>query len=85
MGTNNELQYVKINADLIALVAITVEEPLKEFKDVFAWTYKDLRGIPLHIAKHKIDLDTTIPPTHQARYKMNPNYTAIVKHDLDNY
>jgi hypothetical protein len=28
---------------------------LKEFKDVFAWTYKDLRGIPQELAQHIIE------------------------------
>jgi hypothetical protein len=42
---------------------------LKEFKDVFAWTYKDLKGIPPKLTQHRIELDTSIPPTHQARYK----------------
>jgi len=31
---------------------------LKEFKDVFAWIYKDLKGIPPKLAQHKIELDT---------------------------
>jgi hypothetical protein len=28
-------------------------------------------------------LDKSITPTHQARYQLNPNYVAIVKHDID--
>jgi hypothetical protein len=56
---------------------------LKEFKDAFAWTYKDLKGIPLELAQHRIELDVLIPPTHQARYRLNPNYVEIVKHDID--
>jgi hypothetical protein len=39
-------------------------ELLKDFKDVFSWTYKDLKGIPLEIAQHWIELDTTIPRAH---------------------
>jgi len=54
-----------------ALEPVVIEqlmELLKEFKDVFSWTYKDLKGIPLKIIQHKIKLDTIVPPTHQARY-----------------
>jgi hypothetical protein len=83
LGIDDELQYVKINANLTKPVVITAEELLKEFKDVLAWMYKDLRKILPHIAKHKINLDTTIPPTHHAWYRMNLNYTMMVKHDLD--
>jgi hypothetical protein len=51
----------------------------KEFKDVFAWTYKDIKGIPPELAQHIIELDTTIPPTHQAKCKFNPNYVIVIK------
>jgi hypothetical protein len=43
---------------------LEVEHMLKEFKDVFAWTYKTLKGIPPELAQHIIELDTTIPSTH---------------------
>jgi hypothetical protein len=56
---------------------------LKEFKDVFAWTYKDLKGIPLELAQHRIKLDMSLPLAHQARYRLNPNYALVVKQDID--
>jgi hypothetical protein len=62
---------------------LELEQLLKEFKDVFTWTDKDLKGIPPELAQHKIELDTTISPTHQARYKLNPNYVTTVKQDID--
>ncbi len=55
----------------------------KEFKDVFAWTYKDLKRIPSELTQHRIELDTTIPLAHQVRYRLNPNYAAIVKQNID--
>ncbi len=56
---------------------------MKEFKDVFAWTYKDLKGIPLKLTQHIIELDTTIPLTHQTKYILNLNYVTTVKQDID--
>jgi hypothetical protein len=38
---------VKINAYLKTSKVLEVEHLLKEFKDFFAWTYKDLKRIPL--------------------------------------
>jgi hypothetical protein len=52
---------------------------LKEFKDVFAYTYKDLKAIPPKLAQHRIELDTSIPLMHQARYRLNLNYVVVVK------
>jgi hypothetical protein len=40
---------------------------------IFSWTYKYLKGIPSKVTHHRIELDTTIPPTHQARYKLCNN------------
>jgi hypothetical protein len=33
--------------------------------------------------QHRIMLDTSIPPTHQIRYQLKPNYVTIVKQDID--
>ncbi len=58
---------------------LEMEQLLKEFKDVFAWTYKDLKRIPPELAQHKTELDIIIPSAHQAKYRLNPNYVRVVK------
>ncbi len=68
-GINAEPQLVKINAQLETSKVLEVEQLLKEFKDVFTWTYKNLEGIPPELAQQKIELDTIMPLAHQARYK----------------
>ncbi len=40
---------------------------MMEYKDVFAWTYKDLKGILLELAQRHIELDISIPLTHQTK------------------
>jgi hypothetical protein len=30
-----------------------------------------------------IELDTTIPPIDQTKYRLNPNYATIIKQDID--
>jgi hypothetical protein len=64
LGFEENLQQVKINVDLEFVVSYQLIELLKEFKDIFAWTYKNLKGIPPEKAQHWIELDTSIPPTH---------------------
>jgi hypothetical protein len=75
--------HVKINAHLETCKVLETKQLLKEFKDVFTWTYKDLKGIPLEVAQHKIELDTIIPLTHQATYRLNPNYAIAIKQYID--
>jgi hypothetical protein len=43
----------------------------------------DLKGIPLEIIQHQIELDTSVPLAHQERYRLNPNYAAMVKQDIE--
>ncbi len=49
MGFEENLQQVKISVDLELVVNQELIELLKEFKDIFAWIYKDLKGIPVDI------------------------------------
>jgi hypothetical protein len=50
--TKENLQQMKINIDLEPIISVQLVELLKELKDIFAWTYKNLKGIPLEIAQH---------------------------------
>jgi hypothetical protein len=42
-----------------------------------------LKNILPELVQHIIELDTSIPPTHQARYILNFNYVATIKHEID--
>ncbi len=64
LGSKENMQQVRINIDLKHVINSQLVELLKEFKDIFVWTYKDLKGIPLKIAQHWIELDTSIPLVH---------------------
>lgn len=67
MGTMEQPQCMKINAQLIMTQTCSLKIFLHDFKDLFAWTYKDLKGIPLELTRHKIEQNTIIPSVHQAK------------------
>ena len=83
LGTIDEPKLVKLNANLNPQLTTDATSLFKEYRDVFAFSYEDLQGIPKHIAIHRIELDIAISPCHQARYRMNPNYAKAVKEDLE--
>jgi hypothetical protein len=41
---------VKVNSNLQLKKVWELEELLREYTNVFAWTYKDLKDIPLELA-----------------------------------
>jgi hypothetical protein len=47
---------VLINAILLASFQSQIKTLLVNYRDVFAWSYKDLKGICKEICEHKIEL-----------------------------
>jgi hypothetical protein len=45
-----------VNIALLEQFQLKVKQQLMEFKDVFSRSYKELKGIPKSICKHKIEL-----------------------------
>jgi hypothetical protein len=41
LGTRNEPQVVKLNADLDSFVTDAIEQLLKEYKDIFVWIFEN--------------------------------------------
>jgi hypothetical protein len=64
LGTKKNPQTIKVNVQSIEERLNFLKKLLLEYKDVFAWIYKDLKGIPLELAQRHIELDTSIPPAH---------------------
>lgn len=56
---------------------------LRDYKDVFAWSYKDMPGIEPTFYQHIIDLRKDARLVQQKRYRMNPNYAKKVKEEID--
>ncbi len=75
LGIDAKPQLVNINAQLKIGKVLEVEQLLKEFKDVLAWTYKDLKMISLELAQHKYyyTINTL------GKYRLNSNYATIIK------
>jgi len=64
LGTKDNPQMIKVNAQLAQENMNLLKELLMEYKDAFAWTYKDLKGIPPKLAQDCNELDTSIPLAH---------------------
>ncbi len=60
-----------------------VKQLLLEFKYVFTWSYKKLKGLPRSICKHKIEVITDACPIKQQPYQMNLNYVQRVGENLN--
>ena len=55
----------------------------REFKDVFTWTYEDLKTYDIKIIQHVIPLKEDAKPFQQKHRKMHPSLKPLVKKELN--
>ena len=60
-----------------------VIELLMTFRDVFAWSYEDMRGLDPQLYQNQIHLITDAKLVAQQCYRINPNYAAKVREEID--
>ncbi|MCO5563145.1 hypothetical protein L7F22_016782 [Adiantum nelumboides] len=56
---------------------------LKQYKDVFAWSYKDLKGVDPNICQHTIPLKSDAKPSKQRPYTYNETFARKIKEEID--
>ena len=83
LGTGEEARPVHIAKEMSLENKTAKTTLLKEFRDVFAWSYEDMRGLDPQLYQHQIHLSKDTKPVAQRRYRMNPNYVARVKEEID--
>ena len=83
LGTTEKPRAVKVAKELPKEEKQAMVALLTDFKDVFAWSYEDMRGLDPQLYQHQIHLSTDAKPIAQRRYRMNPNYAAKVKEEID--
>lgn len=75
-------QIIKIGKNLSNEERDELEKLLREFKDVFAWSYDDLKAYIPEIIQHTIPLKEGVKHVKQKLRRMNPNIAPLVKEEL---
>ena len=55
----------------------------KEFKDIFAWSYADLRGFDPGVIQHAIRIKEDFHPVRQKQWLMSPALETTIQSELD--
>ena len=56
---------------------------LKEYRDVFAWTYKDLKGVLPNVCQHTIPMKEGDKPVRQRPYAYKETFAKKIREELD--
>ena len=56
---------------------------LKEFREIFAWSYQDMPGLDTEIAVHRIPVKPECPPVRQALQRMKSEIILKIKEEIE--
>ena len=56
LGSEDDKKEVKVGTAMSTAVREILVKLLRDFKDVFAWSYQDMSGLDPEIAQHKLSL-----------------------------
>ena len=83
IGTTSDPRLLSIAKELLPDQKKAMVTLLAEYMDVFAWSHEDMMGLDPKFYQHKMNLASDAKPVQQRRYRMNPNYAARVKEEID--
>jgi hypothetical protein len=84
LGTKENLKYVKFSSSLSEKQREEYTKFLKEFFDVFAWTYEDIRTYDTSIIEHKIPLKEDTKPFRKKLRQINPMLLLVMEKEVKN-
>ena len=82
-GEGEEPKPAYIAADLEPDEEELLIKTLKEYRDVFAWSYKGLKGVDPDICQHTIPMREDAKPSRQRPYTYNDTFAKKIKEEID--
>jgi ribonuclease HI len=82
IGTEKEARIVKISKFLPPKVKDQYRDLLKQYTDVFAWSYEELRTYDTSIIEHKIPLKPGVKPFRQKLRQFNPILLPVIEKEV---
>lgn len=79
LGTKEDPKNVNLGSGCSPQEKVAFVKLFKEYKDVFAWTYEDLKTFDTSLMQHVIPLEKEARPYQQKLRKMHPSLEPLVK------
>ena len=73
---------VYIAMDLLPEEEELLVKTLSEYRDVFAWSYKDLKGVDPNICKHTIPMHEDAKPRKLCPYTYSDTFSRKIKEEI---
>ena len=70
MGTESDKKEIRVGANLESSVKSRLVQMLRDYMEVFAWSYKDMPGLDTDIVVHRLPTKEDCPPVKQKVRRM---------------
>ena len=84
LGTKVEPKYVNLGKSCSPGERSKFISLFEQYKDVFAWTYEDLKTYDTKIIQHVIPIKVGINPCQQPLRKMHPKMEPLIQSEVKN-
>jgi hypothetical protein len=82
IGTHEEPKFVKLSSSLTIEQRAKYTKLLREFVDVFTWTYEDLKTYDMSVIEHKIPLKEEAKTFRQKLRQINPMLFPVMEREV---
>ena len=79
LGTGSGRKEVKIGMGMIAPFCEKLMALLKNYQDIFAWSYQDMPGLSSDIVQRRLPLNPECSPVKQKLRRMKPEMSLKIK------
>jgi len=79
LGVGYEKKEVKVGTSMTTPIRDELVVLLRNYKDVFAWSYQDMLGLNPNIVQHRFPLKPKCSPVKQKLWRMKPKMSLKLK------
>ncbi|XP_049372695.1 uncharacterized protein LOC125837654 [Solanum verrucosum] len=84
LGTDEDPKPTYVNASLASDEEKPYVDLLKEYKDVFSWSYKEMSGLDPKVAVHHLAVKSGARPIKQAQRHFRPELVPVIETKVNN-
>ena len=82
LGTGSGKREVKIGTGMTAPIREELTALLRDYQDIFAWSYQDMPGLSSDIVQHRLPLNPECSPVKQKPRRMKPETSLKIKEEV---
>ena len=83
LGVGDGRKEVKVGTGMTTLIRKELVALLRDYQDVFAWSYQDMPGLRCDIVQHRLPLNPSCSLVKQMLRRMKPEMSLRIKEEVE--